>query len=83
MLRIPHCLDSRLIDGGKVLSSTHPPHFTPFQQKRLNTTAVGQSVADVPDDLKSHPTSIHFGKIKSDFNCSREESGYNHDWRED
>jgi hypothetical protein len=25
MLRIPHCLDSRLIDGGKVVS---PPHLT-------------------------------------------------------
>jgi hypothetical protein len=29
MLRIPHCLDNRLIDGGKVVSPTHPPHFTP------------------------------------------------------
>jgi hypothetical protein len=29
MLRIPHCLDNRLTDGGKVVSSTHPPHFTP------------------------------------------------------
>jgi hypothetical protein len=29
MLRIPHCLDNRLIDGGKVVSLTHPPHFTP------------------------------------------------------
>jgi hypothetical protein len=28
MLRIPHCLDSRLTDGGKV-SPTEPPHFTP------------------------------------------------------
>jgi hypothetical protein len=26
---IPHCLDSRLTDGGKVVSLTHPPHFTP------------------------------------------------------
>jgi hypothetical protein len=29
MLRIPHCLDSRLTDGSKVVSPTHPPHFTP------------------------------------------------------
>jgi hypothetical protein len=29
MLRIPHCLDKRLVDGGKVVSLTHPPHFTP------------------------------------------------------
>jgi hypothetical protein len=28
-LRIPHCLDNRLIDGGKVVSPTHQPHFTP------------------------------------------------------
>jgi hypothetical protein len=29
MLRIPHCLDNRLTDGGKVVSPTHRPHFTP------------------------------------------------------
>jgi hypothetical protein len=29
MLRIPHCLDYRLIDGGQIVSSTHRPHFTP------------------------------------------------------
>jgi hypothetical protein len=29
MLRIPHCLDSRLRDIGKVISLTHPPYFTP------------------------------------------------------
>jgi hypothetical protein len=29
MLRIPHCLDNRLADGGKVDSPTHPPHLTP------------------------------------------------------
>jgi hypothetical protein len=29
MLRIPHRLDNRLTDGGKVVSYTHPPHFTP------------------------------------------------------
>jgi hypothetical protein len=28
MLRIPHCLDNRLIVGGKAVSSTHRPHFT-------------------------------------------------------
>jgi hypothetical protein len=28
MLRIPHCLDNGLIDGGKVVSPTHRPHFT-------------------------------------------------------
>jgi hypothetical protein len=29
MLKIPHGLDNRLTDGGKVVSPTHPPHFTP------------------------------------------------------
>jgi hypothetical protein len=29
MLRIPHCLDNGLTDGGKVVSPTHQPHFTP------------------------------------------------------
>jgi hypothetical protein len=31
MLRIPHCLDNRVTDGGKVVSPTHPPHFTPLK----------------------------------------------------
>jgi hypothetical protein len=29
MLRIAHCLDSGLTDGGKVVSPTHRPRFTP------------------------------------------------------
>jgi hypothetical protein len=29
MLRIPHYLDNRLTDGGKVVSPTHRPHFAP------------------------------------------------------
>jgi hypothetical protein len=29
MLRISHCLDNRFTDGGKVVSRTHRPHFTP------------------------------------------------------
>jgi hypothetical protein len=29
MLRIPHCLDSRLTDGTKVVSPMLAPHFTP------------------------------------------------------
>jgi hypothetical protein len=28
-LRLPHYLDKRLIDGGKVVSPTRRPHFTP------------------------------------------------------
>jgi hypothetical protein len=41
MLRIPHCLDNRLIDGGKVVCSTHPqhpPHFTPQKQYYFNVS---------------------------------------------
>jgi hypothetical protein len=29
MLRIAHCLDSRLSDGGEVVSVTHRPRSTP------------------------------------------------------
>jgi hypothetical protein len=29
MLRIPHCLDSRVTDGRKVVSLTHRPRSTP------------------------------------------------------
>jgi hypothetical protein len=29
--RIPHCLDNQIIDGGKVVSPTYRPHFTPPQ----------------------------------------------------
>jgi hypothetical protein len=29
MLRIPHCLDSRLIDGGEVVDLTRRPHAIP------------------------------------------------------
>jgi hypothetical protein len=29
MFRIPHCLDSQLIDGGKVVSRTHRPRSVP------------------------------------------------------
>jgi hypothetical protein len=29
MLRIPYCIDNRPTNGGKVVSPTHRPHFTP------------------------------------------------------
>jgi hypothetical protein len=29
MLRISHCLGNRLIDGGKIVSPTHRPRYTP------------------------------------------------------
>jgi hypothetical protein len=31
MLRIPHCLENRLTDGGKDVSPTHRPKFTPLK----------------------------------------------------
>jgi hypothetical protein len=40
ILRISHCLDNRLTDGGKVVSPTpYPPHFTP--QKHYYFSASG------------------------------------------
>jgi hypothetical protein len=35
MLRIPHCLDSRLTDGGKFVSLTHVLRSTPQDLVRL------------------------------------------------
>jgi hypothetical protein len=31
MLRMPNCVDNRFTDGGKVVSPTHRPHFTPLK----------------------------------------------------
>jgi hypothetical protein len=39
MLGIPHCLDSRLTDGGEVVSLTHRPRFTP-QKHSLSASDV-------------------------------------------
>jgi hypothetical protein len=38
MLRIPHCLDNRLINGGMVVSPTHQPHFTPQKHYYFNVS---------------------------------------------
>jgi hypothetical protein len=46
MLRIPHCLDSRLIDGGKVVSLTHRPHIT--LQKHYYSNAMNLIVVEYP-----------------------------------
>jgi hypothetical protein len=46
MVRIPHCLDSRLTDGGEVVSPTHPPHLTP--QKHYYLYASGTEGAGTP-----------------------------------
>jgi hypothetical protein len=39
MLMIPHFIDNRLTDGGKVVSPTHQPHFTP-QKYYFSTSSV-------------------------------------------
>jgi hypothetical protein len=38
MLKIPHCQDSRLTDGGKVVSPKHPPHSTPQKHFSVSGT---------------------------------------------
>jgi hypothetical protein len=38
MLRIPQCIDNRLTDGGKVVSHTQPPHFTPHKHYYFNVS---------------------------------------------
>jgi hypothetical protein len=38
MLRIPHCLDSQLTDGGKVVSPTHQLYLTP--QKHFSASGI-------------------------------------------
>jgi hypothetical protein len=38
MLRIPYCLDNRLTDGGKVVSSKRPPQFTPQKHYYFNAS---------------------------------------------
>jgi hypothetical protein len=35
-VRYPHCLDSRLTDGGKVVDSTRRPHFSPQKHYKLS-----------------------------------------------
>jgi hypothetical protein len=40
MFRIARCLDSRLIDGGKVVSPTHQPHFTPQKHYYFNVSGI-------------------------------------------
>jgi hypothetical protein len=38
MIRTPHCLDNWLIDGGKVVSLTHPTHFTAQKHYYFNVS---------------------------------------------
>jgi hypothetical protein len=57
MLRFPHCLDSRLTDGGKVVSLTRRPPFTPKNMLgRPTYSAI--SVHDPPKLLEAVPLAV-------------------------
>jgi hypothetical protein len=47
MLRIPHCLDNRLTDGGEVVNLTHRQWFTP-QKHYLCIQLIGSRTRDLP-----------------------------------
>jgi hypothetical protein len=46
MLKIPHCLDNRLTDGGKVVSPMHQPrsnsqkHFSAFATRQATSGSI-------------------------------------------
>jgi hypothetical protein len=47
MLRLLHCLDNRLADGGKVVSPTHRPRFTP--QRHYFSCSASGTLTHVPE----------------------------------
>jgi hypothetical protein len=66
MLRIPHCVDNRLTDGGKVVSPKHRPHFTPQKHYFFYVSAIhfcyrpSKSIGLVrPEGLGKFKTSVH------------------------
>jgi hypothetical protein len=40
MLRIPHCLDNRHIDGGEVVSSAPAAHYSPETRFFFNVSGI-------------------------------------------
>jgi hypothetical protein len=61
MMGIPHCLDSRLRDGGEVVNLTHRMLSTPqklFYFRRMPSSGMLRHVAlirtDVSDELSAH-----------------------------
>jgi hypothetical protein len=61
MLRIPHCLDHRLTDGGKVVVPTHRPHFTPQQTPWPESASELYRPSDRRLSAKLVPTFVSFG----------------------
>jgi hypothetical protein len=61
MLRIPHCLDDRLTDGGKVISPTHQPRSTPHKHHFLASGAHFSYILSEPQGL-ARPERL--GKLK-------------------
>jgi hypothetical protein len=78
MLRIPHCLDNLLTDGGKVVRPTHQPHFTPQKHYfSVSGTHFCQRLSEPqglvwPEGLGKFKKFIHFIRFQtcnlSDFN---------------
>jgi hypothetical protein len=65
MLRIPHCLDNPLTDGGKVVGPTHQPHFTP--QKHYYFYVSGTHVCWRLSKLQGLVRPEGLGKFKNHF----------------
>jgi hypothetical protein len=55
MLRIPHCLDNQLTDGGEVVSPTHLRQSTP--QKHYYVYVSGTDGSKVVSRM--HPTTLY------------------------
>jgi hypothetical protein len=70
MLRIPHCLYSRLTDGGTFLSLTQQPHFTPQKHYYFYVSTYPEvSVLEVTAVVLDYPgtvTLLHNGDFLDD-----------------
>jgi hypothetical protein len=50
MLRIPHCLDSLLTDGGEIASLTRGPPFTPQDHSLVGMVSLIEKCIDLMGD---------------------------------
>jgi hypothetical protein len=64
MLRIPHCLDSRLIDGGKIVGLTHRLRST---SQKYYFSASGAHVCQRLSKHQDFILSGGLGKLKNKF----------------